>query len=244
MNDTERQLRTDLAACFRLVALHGWDDMIATHISVRIPGPEHHFLINPFGYLFSEITASMLVKIGVDGRKVDNSPYDVNPAGFTIHSAIHMGREDAKCVMHLHTVDGMAVSAMKCGLLPLAQTSMVVCEDLATHEFEGTAFDLGERERLQKDLGDKHALLLWNHGTLTVGETPAEAWFRMYHFEKACALQTRALAAGHGNLHMPLPGITQKTHRIVDGVLKKAANDLAWPALLRRLDREMPDFRT
>lgn len=241
MDDVERNLRVDLAACFRLVALHGWDDMIATHISVRIPGPEHHFLINPFGYLFSEITASMLVKIGIDGNKVETSPYEVNPAGFTIHSAIHMAREDAKCVMHLHTADGMAVSAQECGLLPLTQTAMVVSEDMATHEFEGTAVDLSERERLQKDLGDKHALLLWNHGTLTVGETPAEAWFRMYHFEKACTVQTRAMAGG--KLHMPLPGVAEKTHRIVAGLTKKAANDLAWPALLRRLDREAPDFR-
>ena len=243
MTEAERAARINLAACFRLVDLHGWDDGIATHISMRLPGPEHHFLINPFGVLFGEITASKLVKIGLDGNKVEETPYEVNPAGFTIHSAIHMAREDAKCVMHLHTIDGMAVSAQACGLMPLTQTAMVVCSDMATHEFEGPANDLDERVRLQRDLGDKHNLLLWNHGTLTVGETPAEAWFRMYSFERACSAQTRAMTVGRDALHHPLPGVAEKTDAVVRRVFSKAANDLAWPALLRRLDRDAPDFR-
>src|SRR6202451_1319422 len=160
----EWQLRVHLAATYRLVAMYGWDDMIFTHISARVPGPEHHFLINPYGLLFEEITASSLVKIDIDGRKVVDSPFPVNPAGFTIHSALHMNRDDAHCVIHLHTVDGVAVSAQADGRVPLDQHAIMVLGDVAYHDYEGIALDLDERERLVVDIGDKHIMILRNHG--------------------------------------------------------------------------------
>src|SRR6202000_2987110 len=173
----EWKLRLDLAATCRLVAMYGWDDMIFTHISARVPGPEHHFLINPYGLLFEEITASSLVKIDMDGRKVVESPYPVNPAGFTIHSALHMNRDDAHCVIHLHTDDGVAVSAQEEGLLPLDQHAMMICGDIAYHDYEGIALDLDERDRLVADIGaDKHAMILRNHGTLALGKSCADAF--------------------------------------------------------------------
>ena len=181
----EQAIREDLAAAYRLVAHFGWDDLIFTHISARVPGPEHHFLINPYGMLFEEITASSLMKVGLDGKKVEDSPWPVNPAGFTIHSAVHEVRADAQCVMHLHTVDGTAVSVMDCGLLPHTQMAMLVHADLAYHEYEGIALDHAERPRLQQDLGDKNGMLLWNHGTLTLGRTVGEAFTRMYTLEKS-----------------------------------------------------------
>src|SRR5665213_194827 len=178
----EWKTRVDLAATYRLVALHGWDDMIFTHISPRIPGPEHHFLINPYGMLFEEITSSSLVKIDVDGNKVGESAYNVNPAGFTIHSALHMNRDDAHCIIHLHTVDGVAVSAQADGLLPLDQHAMLICGDIAYHDFEGVALDLDERERLVADIGTaKHLMLLRNHGTLALGKSCADAFLRIYY---------------------------------------------------------------
>src|SRR5215469_679832 len=193
----EWQLRVDLAATYRLVALHGWDDMIFTHISARVPGPDHHFLINPYGLLFEEITASSLVKIDIDGHKVVDSPYPVNPAGFTIHSALHMNRDDAHCVIHLHTDDGVAVSAQEDGLLPLDQHAMTICGDIAYHDYEGIALDLDERERLVADLGaSKHAMILRNHGTLTLGKSCPDAFMRMYYLERACTMQVRALSGG------------------------------------------------
>ena len=170
VSEEEWQLRVDLAATYRLVAMHGWDDMIFTHISVRVPGPVHHFLINPYGMLFEEITASSLVKIDLAGNIVMDSPYFVNPAGFTIHSAIHSAREDAQCVLHLHTDDGVAVSAQKDGLQPITQQSMLLASQLAYHDYEGVALDLDERERLIQDIGDKKLMVLRNHGTLAVGE--------------------------------------------------------------------------
>ncbi|MDH5209387.1 MAG: class II aldolase/adducin family protein, partial [Burkholderiaceae bacterium] len=172
----EREQRVALAACYRLVALYGWDDLIFTHISARVPGPDHHFLINPYGFLFSEITASSLVKVDLDGRKVDDSPHDVNPAGFTIHSAIHAAREDAHCVLHVHSVNGVAVSAQRDGLLPLSQHSIFPLSSLAYHDYEGVALNEDEKPRLVRDLGDKRSLILRNHGLLTVGRTVAEAF--------------------------------------------------------------------
>src|SRR5258707_5439923 len=183
--------RTDLAAAYRAVAMFGWDDLVFTHISARIPGPEHHFLINPYGMMFEEITASSLVKIGLDGKPVGYSPFPVNPAGFTIHSAVHEAREDAGCVMHLHTPDGTAVATSSERLLPLNQTAQLVIPDLAYHDYEGVALDHDERPRLQKDLGTKNAMLLHNHGTLTVGKTCAEAFLRMYFLERSCTMQVR-----------------------------------------------------
>src|SRR5258705_1114074 len=195
-DDTERQARIDLAACYRLVALYGWDDLIFTHISMRVPGPEHHFLINPYGMLFEEITASSLVKIDLEGRKVDESPYDVNPAGFNIHSAIHAAREDAKCVLHIHSLDGIAVSTQPEGVLPISQQSIFVLASLAYHDYEGVALNEDERPRLVRDLGDRNFLMLRNHGLLTAAETIADAFLFMYVFEASCTIQVRAQTAG------------------------------------------------
>src|SRR3569623_309092 len=176
----EWQARVDLAALYRLVALYGWDDLIYTHISARIPGPEHHFLINPYGMLFEEITASSLVKIDLDGAILQETPYFINPAGFTIHSAIHANREDAHYVMHLHSDDGVAVAAQKSGLLPLSQHALIVLPRLAYHDYEGIALNLDERERLVADIGSKSLMLLRNLGTLSVGKTAAECWVGMF----------------------------------------------------------------
>lgn len=238
----EWQLRVDLAAAYRLVVHFGWDDLIFTHISARIPGPGHHFLINPYGLLFEEITASNLVKIDLDGRAAEPTPYAVNPAGFTIHSAIHAAREDAHCVMHLHTVAGVAVSAQAAGLMPLNQTAMLVRAKVGYHDYEGVALDLAERPRLVADLGTHDALLLRNHGTLTVGTSIANAFLTMYLLERACAMQVATLAGG-GALHLPSDDVQALVTRQASfGGDGGAA--LAWPPLLRMLDRKDPGFRT
>ena len=236
----EWAVRVDLAAAYRLVALHGWDDLIFTHLSARVPDTDH-FLINPYGLLFEEITASSLVKIDVDGNKLDDSPYPVNPAGFTIHSAVHMSRADAHCVMHLHTVQGQAVSAQPEGLRPITQTALQVHDDIAYHDFEGIAEDLAERERIVADLGEKSLLILRNHGTLTVGETVSDAWMRMYMLERACEAQVAALAGG-AVTEAPADAAA-KTAAIARAGLAKVGRKLAWPALLRRLDRTDPSYR-
>ena len=238
----EWQLRTDLAATYRLVAHHGWAVMIFTHITVRIPGPEHHFLINPYGLLFDEITASSLVKIDVDGNKVMDSPYPVNPAGFTIHSAIHGTREDAHAVIHLHTADGVAVSCQQHGLLPISQHAMLVHADVAYHEYEGVALDHDERPRLIKDMGTKNLMILRNHGTLTVGRTCADAVLRIYYLERACTIQVRALSGG-AKLNPTMDGVTEKTAGQGRGSFDGPIGGLAWPGLLRLLDRKDPSYR-
>src|ERR1700755_604306 len=239
----EWQARVDLAALYRLVALYGWDDLIYTHISARIPGPEHHFLINPYGLLFEEITASSLVKIDLDGHKVQDSPYPVNPAGFTIHSALHMNRDDAHCVIHLHTDDGVAVSAQADGLLPLDQHAMVIVGDIAYHDYEGIALDLDERDRLVADIGkDKHVMMLSNHGTLTLGKSCADAFMRMYYLERACTMQVRALAGG-AKPNWPNQGVPEKTAGQGQMAFEGILGALAWPALLRKLDRLDPSYR-
>jgi ribulose-5-phosphate 4-epimerase/fuculose-1-phosphate aldolase len=243
MTEAEKALRVDLAACYRLVALYGWDDLIFTHISARIPGPEHHFLINPYGMMFEEITASSLVKIGMDGQPIGNPPYPVNPAGFTIHSAVHEVREDAGCVMHLHTPDGTAVATSSEGLLPLNQTAQLIVADLAYHDYEGVALDHDERPRIQKDLGSKNVMLLRNHGTLTVGETCAEAFLRMYFLERACTMQVRTRALGTKEYPTEM-SVIEKNMALSEGEsLRNAAENLVWPALLRKLDRTDPSFR-
>ncbi len=229
----EWQVRKDLAAAYRLVAHFGWDDLVFTHLSARVPGPEHHFLINPYGLLFQEITASSLVKVDSDGQVVEGgSLHRVNPAGFTIHSAVHMGREDAGAVMHLHAADGTAVSAHRDGLLPLSQTAMLCLDHLSYHEYEGVALDLDERERLIRDLGDKQMMLLRNHGTLTVGRSVAEAFTYLYFLMKACEIQVRAQACGP--THQPSAAAIETTRRQSED-LGKAAR-LTWPALLRLLE--------
>src|SRR5687768_7079476 len=189
VSEEEWKLRVDLAACYRLVAHYHWDDLVFTHISARLPGPDHHFLINAYGMTFDEITASSLVKIDLDGRKVLESPYEINPAGFTIHSAIHAARDDAKCVLHTHSLNGVAVSATRQGVLPLSQQATFVLSSLGYHDYEGVALNAEEKPRLVRDLGDKTFFMLRNHGLLTVGSTIADAFLAIYLFESACTIQ-------------------------------------------------------
>jgi ribulose-5-phosphate 4-epimerase/fuculose-1-phosphate aldolase len=237
----ERQMRVDLAAAYRLVAYYGWDDLIFTHLSARIPGPEHHFLINPYGMTFDEITASSLVKVDLDGNVVEPTTYPVNPAGFTIHSAVHAAREDAKCVIHLHTTAGVAVSAHADGLLPLNQTAMIVRGDLSFHDYEGIALDHAERPRLVADLGETSAMLLRNHGTLTLGPTVASAFLTMYFLERACATQVATLAGGVP-LHWPSDEVKALvTKQAAHG--RGTVDDLAWAPLIRKLDRIDPSYK-
>lgn len=237
----EWQVRCDLAALYRLVAIHGWDDSIFTHISARVPGPEHHFLINPYGQFFEEITASSLVKIDTEGNIVSPTEYFVNPAGFTIHSAIHMAREDAKFVLHVHTDAGVAVSATKEGLLPISQHALIALPGLSYHDYEGIALDLGERERLVADLGDATTMMLWNHGTLAVGETAAACWMRIYYLERACQMQVMASAQGREHLRMaPKEAVETVAGQVA--MASSAGAMLAWPAYLRKLDRLSPGY--
>ncbi len=239
----EWQTRIDLAACYRLVALYGWTDLVFTHITAKIPGVENQFLINPYGMLFDEITASSLVKIDLGGNKLDaDNPFPVNPAGFTIHSAIHAARHDAKCVLHLHTANGVAVSAQKNGVLPISQQSIFVLASLAYHDYEGVALNADEKPRLVTDLGEKNFFMLRNHGLLTVGETIPDTFLFMYLFETACAIQIRAQAGGGELTRIPQP--------IIDGAQKQAklvtkglGGSLAWPGLLRKLDKMDAGFR-
>jgi ribulose-5-phosphate 4-epimerase/fuculose-1-phosphate aldolase len=235
----EWQVRVDLAALHRLVALNGWDDQIFTHISARIPGPEHHFLINPYGLLFEEITASSLVKIDLDGQVLQETPHSINPAGFTIHSAIHAARHDAMFVMHLHTAHGIAVAAQAEGLLPLSQHAMVVLPRLAYHDYEGIALNHDERERLVADLGDKDVMLLRNHGTLGVGATAAACWMGMHFLERACQEQVLALSAGRAGVLLAPEAARLAVRGQTAGGFGGAA---AWGACLRLLDRKSPDY--
>jgi ribulose-5-phosphate 4-epimerase/fuculose-1-phosphate aldolase len=243
VGDVEWQLRVDLAACYRLVAHFGWDDLIFTHLTARVPGPEHHFLINPYGMMFDEITASSLVKIDLEGRKLLDSPYEVNPAGFTIHSAIHAAREDAQAVLHTHSINGIAVSAQKCGVLPISQQSMFVLSSLAYHDYEGVAVNAEEKPRLVRDLGDKRFFMLRNHGLLTVGPSIAEAFVQLYQFEATCMIQLRAQAGGELISIDPrvLAGVAQMTRTVTRGA---GAGALTWPGLLRKLDRIDRSFRS
>ncbi len=237
----EWRVRVDLAALYRLVALEGWDDLIFTHISARVPGPEHHFLINPFGMFFEEVTASSLVKVDLDGNIVMDSPFGINAAGYVIHSAVHGAREDARFVIHLHTDQGVAVSAQAEGLLPLSQHALIVLPHLAYHDYEGIALKLDERERLVADLGDKSLMMLRNHGTLATGSTAAEAWVALFHLERACRMQVMALAAGRDRVLMASGSARGEVEKVVGGGLGVMAN-LPWPGLLRRLDRRSPGY--
>jgi len=241
MTDAEWQVRVDLAACYRLVALNGWDDFIATHISARVPGTHDTFLINRLGLTFEEITASNLVRIDADGRVTDGSDAPVNPAGFTIHSAVHQAREDAGCVIHLHTLDGMAVSALEEGLLPLNQTAMLAGADISFHDYEGVALDLDERGRLQRDLGSHNMMVLRNHGTLALGASVAEAFIRIYTLERACTVQVRTLGMNRP-LHDADPEVIARTGEMGRDAARYAA--IAWPAALRRAQRLSPGFDT
>ena len=238
----EWEQRVNLAATYRLVAHYGWDDLIYTHISARVPGEDNHFLINPYGLTFDEITASSLVKIDLDGEIVMDTPFKVNPAGFTIHSAVHSTGKDAHCVIHTHSNDGVAVSAQADGLLPLSQTAMIVLGDLAYHDYEGIALDLDERERLIADLGEKHSMILRNHGLLTTGATCADAFLRLFFLERACTMQVRAFSGGR-ELTMPDQGVPEKTAGQAKFGTANGIGDLAWPALLRTLDRQDASYR-
>jgi|TARA_R110001583_G_scaffold42513_2_gene135238 ribulose-5-phosphate 4-epimerase/fuculose-1-phosphate aldolase len=241
VSDAEWQLRVDLAAAYRLVAMFGWDDLVFTHITARIPGPEHHFLINPYGMMFEEITASSLVKIDLQGNKVADSPYPVNPAGFTIHSAIHQAREDAQCVMHTHSLNGVAVSAQREGVLPLSQQATLVLASLGYHDYEGIALNEEEKPRLVADLADNTFLMLRNHGLLTVGATPADAFLSMYIFEASCMIQVKALA-GNRELIPIDPAIVDGVKEAAKIVTGGLFGGLAWPGLLRKLDRQNPGY--
>lgn len=238
----ERKVRTDLAACYRLMALFGWDDLVFTHVSARVPGGDHHFLINPYGMLFEEITASALVKVDLEGRKVDPSPYPINPAGFTIHSAVHAAREDAQCVMHSHTLNGVAVSAQARGLLPISQQSLFVLASLGYHDYEGVALSADEKPRLVRDLGTKTNLILRNHGLLTVGPSVADAFLAMYVMEAACAIQIRAQAGGGELIPIPQPLLDGIRAQAREVTLNTGTEQLIWPGLLRRLDRRFPGY--
>ena len=239
----EWEQRVALAAAYRLVAHFGWDDLIFTHLSARVPGGDHHFLINPYGMTFDEISASSLVKVDIAGNKVMDSPYEINPAGFTIHSAIHAAREDAHCVLHVHSVNGTAVSAQLDGVLPISQQSIFVLASLAYHDYEGVALREAEKPRLVRALGTKHFFMLRNHGLITVADNVADAFLFMYTFESACMIQVRAQAGG-GKLVAIDPAIIATAQEQAAAVTNAAGGKLAWPALLRKLDRVDPSYRS
>ncbi len=242
VSDEEWQLRVNLAACYRLVAVHGWDDLVFTHISARVPGSDGHFLINAYGLLFEEMTASCLVKVDLDGEKVLDSPYAVNPAGFVIHSAVHEAREDVTCVMHTHTRAGIAVSAQADGLLPISQTSLFPLLSLAYHDYEGVALNEEEKPRLVADLGGNNAMILRNHGLLTTGKSIADAFLMMYLLETACQIQVLAQSTAGELIQVAQPilaGIQAQAEQVTRGL----GGDLVWPALLRKLDRIDASFR-
>lgn len=241
VSSAEWEARVQLAATYRLVALFGWDDLVFTHITAKVPDAEGHFLINPYGLMFGEITASSLVKINHAGEKVMESPYPVNPAGFVIHSAIHAARTDAGCVLHVHSLNGVAVSAQREGVLPISQQSLFVLASLAYHDYEGVALNDAEKPRLVQDLGDKTFFMLRNHGLLTVGPDPAEAFLAMYIFEAACNIQVRAQAGGGELVRIPQPildGARVQMQKVTHGL----GGALVWPGLLRRLDRLNPGY--
>ena len=240
---SEWDARVNLAALYRLIALHHWDDMIYTHISVRVPGTEDQFLINPWGMMFEEITASCLIKIDINGTPLSKTPYIVNPAGFTVHSALHKERPDAHCIIHLHTADGAAVSAQRHGLLPISQHSLVCHDRVAYHAYEGIALDLEERERLVKHMGNKPLMLLRNHGTLSIGIDCGTAFMGIYYLERACSIQIKALSSGVDLLNVVDSSIAEHTARQSQTVFNGIESKLAWPGLLRRLDRRDPSFR-
>lgn len=238
----EWETRVNLAACYRLMAVYDMTEMIANHISARLPGSHSEFLINPYGMLYEEVTASSLIRIDLDGNVLFNATgYGVNRAGYVIHSAVHAARPDVECVIHTHTIAGMAVSAMKCGLLPVAQTSMRFAE-IAYHAYEGIAINLDERERLVQDLGDHEGMILRNHGLLTTGASIPEAFNNMFRLERACQVQVAALSC---NTEISLP-----PREVVDGAahlykpgVRRRYGLLEWPALLRKLDRIDPSYR-
>lgn len=248
MSEAEWKVRVDLAAFYRLSALYGWDDFIYTHISARVPGPSQHFLINPFGLMFDEITASSLVKVDIDGQVVGQSEYSINKAGYLIHSAIHAARDDAHYIAHFHSADGTAVSAHAEGLLPLNQRALGLIPGLAYHDYEGVALNLDEQERLVADLGNAKIMLLRNHGTLALGSSPGEAFSGIYQLEEACKAQVRTLSMGRDNVLIAPEAAQQEVrHQMNGGGLQisdsaKSHYVLVWEAALRKANRESPEF--
>lgn len=241
VSEQEWKVRVDLAAAYRMVAHYGWDDLIFTHISARVPGPEHHFLINPYGMMFDEVTASSLVKVNLQGEKVMESDYDINPAGFVIHSAVHEAREDAQCVMHLHTTAGIAVSTQKQGLLPLSQQSLFALSSMSYHEYEGVALNPDEKKRLVADLGSTNFMILRNHGLLTCADSIADAFLGMFLLQRSCEIQLQAQASGQELIPIPeqiLAGIRAQAQQVT----RSAGGALAWPGILRQLDRTNPSY--
>ncbi len=239
----EWQLRVNLAACYRIIAMHGWDDLVFTHISARVPGDEEHFLINAYGLLFEEMTASSLVKVDLEGNKVMDSPHEINPAGFVIHSAIHEARPDVGCVLHTHSKAGVAVSAQAEGLKPISQTSLFPYASLAYHNYEGIALNEDEKPRLVADMSDKNFLMLRNHGLLTAAATIPDAFLYMYVFETACQIQLLAQGTGGTLIDVPEPivaGIQAQAEQVTRGL----GGQLVWPGLLRKLDRIDPSYKT
>lgn len=237
----EWQARVDLAAAYRMVAHYGWDDLIFTHISARVPGPEHHFLINPYGMMFDEVTASSLVKVDLQGEKVMESDYDINPAGFIIHSAVHEAREDAKCVMHLHTTAGIAISTLKDGLQAYSQQSLFALSSLSYHEYEGVALNPEEKKRLVADLGETSFMILRNHGLLSCAESIADAFTYMFLLQRSCEIQLQAQATGQPMIKIPdqiLAGIQAQAKQVT----RSAGGSLSWPGILRKLDRTLPGY--
>lgn len=245
VSDEEWAVRVDLAAAYRLVSRYGWEDLVFTHISARVPGTEDQFLINPYGLFFDEITASSLVKIDQQGNKLEDSPFDVNAAGFIIHSAIHGARHDARCVLHTHTPNGVAVSCQRAGLLPISQHSLFVLGSVGYHDFEGPALDEDEKPRLVADLGDNRCLILRNHGLLTVGETVADAFINMYYLEASCQIQVRAQSGGGELINVPKDVMDRGYANATANQRRNGGQGrLVWPGLLRRLDRTDPSFRS
>ena len=245
MTEAEHTTRVDLAAAFRLVDLYGWSDMLATHLSARIPGPDEHFLINPVGMMFEEMTASCLVKVDIDGNILSESEFGINPAGYTIHSAVHMGRKDAGCVMHTHTAAGLGVATQKSGLLPLTQMALAVIAQTGYHDYEGPAFDLRERDRLINDLASNNVLILRNHGLLTVGKTVAEAFVWLFRAERACRFQLSFQQAGVPAQEIPkqIQDISiERSKKAISASGHRPIGQFEWPALLRKLNRENPGY--
>ena len=245
MPEADKTNRVDLAAAFRLVDLYGWSDMLATHLSARIPGPDEHFLINPVGMMFEEMTASCLVKVDIDGNILSESEFGINPAGYTIHSAVHMGRKDAGCVMHTHTAAGLGVATQKSGLLPLTQMALAVIAQTGYHDYEGPAFDLRERDRLINDLASNNVLILRNHGLLTVGKTVAEAFVWLFRAERACRFQLSFQQAGAPAQEIPkeVQDISiERSKKAISASGHRPIGQFEWPALLRKLNRENPGY--
>jgi ribulose-5-phosphate 4-epimerase/fuculose-1-phosphate aldolase len=236
----EWDVRVDLAAFYRTIPYFGWDDLIFTHISARVPGTEDHFLINPYGFLFDEITASNLIKVDINGKIISETNNPINPAGFIIHSAIHEARSDAHCIVHLHSDDGVAVASLKDGLLPLAQTGMLVRNQIAYHDYEGVALLEDEKKRLVADLGDKNLMILRNHGTLAAGKNVADAFTYIYFLERACTYQVRAMA-GKLELNNPSPEAIETTRQQGEAT-QGMAGALLWPAVRRKMEKLDPSF--